>query len=66
MRIPKKYYTALKRLHDNQGSTKEVTIEELDWLFANRLVDDKSSNTAGYKIVPNFRGEAAIQDRPIE
>lgn len=65
MRIPRPYYDALKKIESNGGSTKEVTLDELDWLIAERMIENKDAPRPRYEFNLTPRGLAAISDRPI-
>lgn len=65
MRVDRPTYDALKKIKSNGGTTQEIAMVELDFILSKHLIRQIGLPTE-YRFELTPRGEAAVQDRPLE
>ena len=69
MRASREIYFALKSIERHKGLTKDLTMEMVDDLISKGLAEPHTKvilATNTYTLIITWRGQAVLDDRPIE
>ena len=66
MRVSLPVYNILKKIHDSNGSSKDIRLDDVHQLLQVDLITESNPTPKEYRLKLTAKGLACIEDRPIE
>lgn len=66
MRASRPVYDILKKIHDSNGSSKDIRLDDVHQLLQARLIVETNPHDDAYVLKLTPKGLACIEDRPLE